>query len=337
LKTKLLNREKISSFFDSIRGKGKIIIATRRMGNKIYFSMVDSWDQVDSDYIQSTLSVKAALFPRWESLLKFSANRELIQVSAAEIPDKEIVIFGLHPCDVSAFAYLTNFFMDSIPDTNVQKRRAGITLITLSCKEGDDACFCTSVGLGPGHVQGSDLVLTEINDGNFYTEIITPRGEELVTQAKDLFQDSAVIDKTPFLAEIPLKFDLPPLKEKLIQNYNNPEWIRQSFPCLGCGACAFVCPTCTCFDIQDDGNAQSGERLRCWDSCGLSLFTLHASGHNPRPVQSYRWRQRIMHKFVYAENDDNGSGSCVGCGRCIRVCPAQMSIVEHMQNFAEVK
>jgi sulfhydrogenase subunit beta (sulfur reductase) len=335
LKTKQLKRENLTSFFKAIRETGKIIIAPRRVADKIYFSRVDSWDQVDTDYIQSPLSVKGVLFPRWETLLRYSADGKIIRVLDAEIPDTRIVIFGLRPCDVAALNYVTEFFLEGVADTYIQKRRSQITLITLSCKKADSACFCTSVGLGPAHVQGSDLVMTEIEGGHFYVEIFTPRGEELITSTGDLCQDCALTDKTPYLAVVPLKFDQALLKGKLLQNYDHPLWLKQSLPCLGCGACAFVCPTCTCFDIQDEGNAEGGERLRRWDSCGFSLFTLHASGHNPRPVQSYRWRQRIMHKFVYTKSD-NGS-SCVGCGRCVRVCPAQVSIIEHMQNFNEVK
>ncbi len=30
-------------------------------------------------------------------------------------------------------------------------------------------------------------------------------------------------------------------------------WEEQSLRCIGCGACAYVCPTCACFDIQDEG------------------------------------------------------------------------------------
>ncbi len=59
-------------------------------------------------------------------------------------------------------------------------------------------------------------------------------------------------------------------------------WVEQSLRCLGCGACAFVCPTCACFDIQDEARPLRATRLRCWDSCGFGLFTLHTSGHNPR-------------------------------------------------------
>jgi ferredoxin len=218
----------------------------------------------------------------------------------------------------------------------VQQRRSKITLVTLSCKKSDEACFCTSVGLGPGAVQGSDLVITAIANGRYYAEILTEKGEILTEAAKDIFQDCVLTDKTPFLAQVPQKFDLRPLQEKLANCYDSPLWIKHSLPCLGCGACAFVCPTCTCFDIQDEGDVYNGIRVRCWDSCGFPLFTLHASGHNPRPVQSNRWRQRMLHKFIYARSQNHVS-SCVGCGRCLRACPAQVSIVEQMQSLAEVK
>ncbi|HQG47178.1 MAG TPA: 4Fe-4S dicluster domain-containing protein, partial [bacterium] len=73
-----------------------------------------------------------------------------------------------------------------------------------------------------------------------------------------------------------------------------------------------------------------GTRLRCWDSCGSALFTLHASGHNPRHLQSERWRQRMMHKFSYMPEQLQVPG-CVGCGRCLRACPADMNLIEQAQ------
>jgi ferredoxin len=114
--------------------------------------------------------------------------------------------------------------------------------------------------------------------------------------------------------------------------FENEVWKAQSERCLGCGACAFVCPTCACFDIQEDAKGNTGNRIRCWDSCGFSLFTLHTSGHNPRPDQSARWRQRLMHKFSYMPDRLSVTG-CTGCGRCSRACPVDMNIAEHLINL----
>ena len=97
--------------------------------------------------------------------------------------------------------------------------------------------------------------------------------------------------------------------------------------CLGCGACAYACPVCHCFDLQDESDGKECRRLRNWDSCGFGLFTLHASGHNPRPDQSARWRQRVMHKFsIYPQKFK--TLACTGCGRCSRLCQAGMAIAQ---------
>ena len=115
-------------------------------------------------------------------------------------------------------------------------------------------------------------------------------------------------------------------------NLDDSLWLEQSLRCIGCGTCAYVCPTCGCFDIQDLFDGKRGMRKRSWDSCGFDLFTLHASGHNPRSVQSQRWRQRIMHKFQYMFEKDNVIG-CVGCGRCSRSCSVNMNLKNHLINL----
>ncbi|MGD8665834.1 MAG: 4Fe-4S dicluster domain-containing protein, partial [Desulfobacterales bacterium] len=108
--------------------------------------------------------------------------------------------------------------------------------------------------------------------------------------------------------------------------YNASFWEEVSFACINCGTCTYACPTCWCFDIQDENRGKRGCRMRNWDSCMYPLFTLHGSGHNPRGTKLHRVRQRFMHKLKYYVDKYDAGIQCVGCGRCIRHCPVNIDI-----------
>ena len=115
------------------------------------------------------------------------------------------------------------------------------------------------------------------------------------------------------VGEVPKRFDLSNVKPWFDNNFDHDYWKEISYKCLSCGACAFVCPTCHCFDIQDEADLAGGVRLKGWDSCCLPIFTRHGSGYNPRDTRDARYRQRVMHKFTYYV-DKFGLTACVGCG-----------------------
>jgi ferredoxin len=166
---------------------------------------------------------------------------------------------------------------------------------------------------------------------------LTEKGEELLggmQGGKDADQDS--IKKAESLtrqaaAQFESKVPTDKLKEKVVTElFDAPFWEEVAFACINCGTCTFLCPTCWCFDIQDEVQPlrQEGDRIRNWDSCMFPLFTLHGSGHNPRADKTARVRQRFMHKLKYYVDKYGDGIQCVGCGRCIRYCPVNIDIRE---------
>jgi len=293
-----------------------------------------SFSDVMFDHIRSTLSVKNVVFPKVENLFFYSNSKTgstITDVDLNKIP--EIVLWGSHPCDNAAFESLSSIFCHNTNDVFFSRRLEKLLVIGLSCHKSDEYCFCTSVGLAPDSVKGSDIFLSVLVNGDYRAEVLTEKGKKLVESLPELFEPLS--PEKVLVTNVKQKFRHEEVTSKLADAFEHPFWIENSLRCLGCGACAYVCPTCACFDIQDETKGKNGKRYRNWDSCGFSLFTLHTSGHNPREVQSQRWRQRIMHKFSYMP-ERNGTPGCVGCGRCSSACPVDMNLAEQLESLQNI-
>ena len=336
MEKRYINDSSLKSWLSKIKGDGSHIYAPVPKGDKTDFKQIKDIEEISMDHIQTTQSAKAIAFPRTEKLFSFTRDKgdiSLQDYDSSIIP--ETVVFGIHPCDAAGFKPLSAIFNWGTDDLPFNERRKRTTLISVSCNQCDEYCFCTSVNGNPGNTEGSDILLTKINNG-YLIEVITDKGKVRVEKYNDLFGDAPEVNKEDFLANVPVRFSLDELQGKISNMFESEVWKKQSERCLGCGACAFVCPTCACFDIQEDSKGNTGNRLRCWDACGFSLFTVHTSGHNPREVQSQRWRQRLLHKFSYMPERLSVVG-CTGCGRCSRACPVDMNICEHLESISKLE
>jgi len=324
----LIRKTSLEKLFNNLIGNGKTVFAPKTSGKRVLFEDVKAFSEITEDYIVTTNSAKSVVFPRTEKLFSYKKTKEKTEITDASTDTfPEVVLWGTRPCDAAAFIPLTDTFNGDYPDVLYNNRLGKVYVLSFSCATCDEYCFCTSVNGGPGNTAGSDILFTKLSTGDYLAEAITEKGKQLVADNQSLFEAAPSEEKEPNLAKVTTYFNQDEIQAKLQNLFENPVWDEKSRACLGCGSCAFVCPVCSCFDIQDEAHGSKGSRLRCWDSCGFGLFTLHTSGHNPRETQGARWRQRILHKFLYMPNKSKVAG-CVGCGRCSRVCPADINILE---------
>jgi formate hydrogenlyase subunit 6/NADH:ubiquinone oxidoreductase subunit I len=338
IEKKSFTKASLAKLVEKFIAEGKQVYAPVRKGKQVNFELITSIGEMAEEYIQTVKSAKFASFPKIEKLLDYKKGKtstELTNIDVNTLP--EVVIIGARPCDAASVAALNAIFTWDFVDNIFTERVKKTTIIGISCSKADDYCFCTSANGSPGNTEGSDILLTQLSDGDYLAEFITEKGNAIMGKSPELFGAEPSEEKEKNLAKVEQKFNREDIYKKATASFDNEElWQNQSLRCIGCGACAFVCPTCACFDIQDESNGTDGTRLRCWDSCGFSLFTLHTSCHNPREAQSQRWRQRVMHKFSYMPDRQDVYG-CVGCGRCSRACPVDMNLMEHLIKISEVQ
>ena len=153
----------------------------------VEFAEVTTARQVADDYVQTARPAKEAVFPRYEQMLRFQLAGKDVQADEITPEARPTVLFGLHPCDAGSFATLKAVFTWDSPDAYFEPKLAKLTVIGLSCTQGDAYCFCTSVGGGPGATRGSDLLLTPIDGNRYLAEIVTEKGAAVVALAPHLF------------------------------------------------------------------------------------------------------------------------------------------------------
>jgi ferredoxin len=301
---------------------GVQVIAPVAVGDRLLYQRLNSAQQAVFDSrSRPANSIKDFVFPRHEALFAYRMEGRRVELNDLAADDREQIILAAKPCDANALTVLDHVFHWDYKDECWDRGRKRTTIVALACEGHDEACFCTSVGSGPAEESGSDAMLFDLGDGTFQVKILTDKGRELFAG------NMQTSDRKPAVMAGPeKKFDAERIAAYLTGNFESAVWADETLACLGCGVCAYTCPTCHCFDIVDEGNAAKGVRVRNWDSCQFPTFTEHASGHNPRSVQPQRQRQRIYHKFVtYPEKF--GATLCTGCGNCARNCPVGLGVL----------
>jgi ferredoxin len=327
----VITRANVDELLGELLTEGRRLVAPVREGERVVFQEVASPAEIDFPEVNTTLPPKETLFPRTEPILDFATVSGALELKGASPEIPETVLYGVRPCDAAGLDLLTTVFSDEPKDLFFVERRAHTVVISVACTTPGPVCFCTAVGFGPASERGSDLLLVELGSDRYLSRVASEAGRELVEHHRHLFIEDETVSYPRLADELAARVErtesLVDAGPRLREAFDDESWDRVALACLGCGICAFTCPSCHCFDLIEEGTPDRGSRLKVWDCCAFSSFTVHASGHNPRPDQAARYRQRLLHKLTYFP-ERYGDSMCVGCGRCIVHCPVGQDIYE---------
>ena len=327
---KVIEKQDIAPFIGTMIKQEEEVIGVKRKDGKYVFDRIKSADELCLDYDVTILPPKKYFLPPRETLLKFRVG-EQVEVEPW-IEAKSRIIIGVHPYDIKAMELLDEAFSTTNPDPNYIRKRQSSTIIGVDCLNPSPNAFCSSMGTATTETC-FDLLLTDIGD-SYVVAIGSAKGEEIIKRyarsreatEEELAKRKAEREKALARYQLSLHMPLEELPALLDKSYDNPFWSTQSESCLSCGSCIMVCPTCFCFDVQDEMELSlaGGERYRQWDGCMLADFAKVATGENFREDKQSRFRHRLYRKGKYILERFGKSG-CVGCGRCITACLAQIA------------
>ena len=334
-------KENLSALFRLIAESQELYLPVRT-AEQVNFGVWSEDAEVDLDTLKSVKSPKDAFFPQSENLYTCIKEGKKIQIEPEALKEQKFVVFGMKACDVQGVQVLDKVFLADPLDTFYAARRDHGTIVAMACHEPEESCFCKVFGIDCAELAAD--VATWMVEGNLYWKSLTEKGEALTKDVENLLEsaddadEKKVEDEKAAIRSIVEKLPYSNLSlegwngDALSEKFDSPLWEELYKPCLACGTCTFVCPTCQCYDITDYNTGHGVKRYRCWDSCMYSDFTMMAHGNN-RTSQMQRYRQRFMHKLVYFPANNDGMYSCVGCGRCVEKCPASLNIVKVIKAF----
>ena len=298
------------------------------------------WDGKDTSFLDwyrnTVVPPKASFLPPMEAMFRFRKDEEGYQIEPPAKNGQKQLLFGIRPCDARAMAILDMTFEDAYKDPYYLEKRKKTVLVGLGCTNPCESCFCTSMGTSPTDPTNVDLMLIDIGD-HFLIEEVTAKGKELIAKTNGLKEatknDEAVAEKARETAynKVSRKLATEGIKDKLLESFDDEGfWEKVAAKCISCGICTLLCPTCYCFDINDEVVKGEGTRFRSWDSCGFSLYTKMPM-ENPRQEKWRRVRQKVCHKYEFYPMAFDVI-ACTGCGRCTRLCPVNWDISQVIES-----
>lgn len=244
--------------------------------------------------------LKEVVFPLEEPLI-FPYGEGFLPYA---LDDHKLVFLGARPCDATALAYTDHFFTGRFfPDSRYRTRRRNLFVVTMACQTPCPGSFCVAARAGPWARKGFDIQVYP--DGrDWLAEVRTSQGQELLSPYPDARREDILRVRRELEGAFPAEGRLP---RHRVKDAELNGWLGAR--CFRCGACVWLCPTCTCYNqsrFEKDGVKREQ------DPCLFEGYHRLTGGASLRPTQPDRMDFRYECKL--------GVGACVGCGRCSVGC-----------------
>lgn len=333
----IITKNDLGRFLQGLVKKKDIIAPVKNEFGDVFFLPVERVEDICLDYENGINTAKEYFFPDSECIFTFK-DRDNSRIKSPRLKE-DLLMFGLRGCDARALALLDKFFKRNFEDNLYLERRKKSILIVLACPRYWEECFCGSVGSGPLLEDGFDIQLIPIND-RYIAQIGTEKGASLLGDFRKFFKPANDEDikrlsefKKNLKSEKP-KFDLNKVYKNLKQNRLSPSlWQDMASRCQSCGLCLFICPTCSCFTVNDREKATGLKgRVRQWDACYFRGFTRMAADQDPVKGPEEMMKRKYVHKFLQQVDEFDMPG-CTGCGRCNRSCVGNVNWLENLMKI----
>lgn len=330
---KCLSSRKVESFLSEISKDAELFVPAARQDGATGFVRYSGTQKIFLEG-RTDFSPKAIFLPEKETIAEFG-KKENGDYSIKAVKDDALkIVFGIRPCDLHALAVMDEILIRYFyPERNYEARRKNCILIAIECKEpcGKES-FCTS--LGTNIAIGQDIILTPLKEG-YGIRAETDKGKGLLAKRgiAAMIEEREIV-QAPSSFESKSKINAKDIPEMLRRNFESNVWKQEGERCLNCTSCTQVCPSCYCFYIKDELGLEEGKskRTRCLDSCFLDRFSRISKEVVFRKSNGAKLRQFVCHNFYYSQEKHNIT-KCVGCGRCIEVCPVKISITEVLKKI----
>jgi len=326
---KQVEQRQLNAWVDSVIGK-QAVFGIQAKDDRFAFGPLARAADLRLDYDVSILSPKKYFQPVADTLVRFSRAANCYEAVVEEEP---FVVFGVHPYDVVAISQMDAVFSADNEDVHYLSRRRNATIVACDIQNASQNVFASCMGTATVQ-EGFDVLLTKIGD-RYAVEARTAKGEAVMAGLGRAPEAEATTlarreqfweDAGRLFVRHKLNCGPGDLPELLAHSHDHPVWAERAKLCFSCGQCTMVCPTCYCFNVEDEVSwgLDAGERVRRWDSCQLAGFAEVAGGHNFRRRTEDRYRHRFYRKGKYLWDRLNQI-ACVGCGRCTTACPAKIA------------